>query len=128
MKNVIIIISLIIAVGLVLYIKKSNGKSGAATVKTKETNLKLPKFLDLGADKCMACKAMEPVLENLREEYKGKLLVEFIDVWKNPKEAEKYNIKSIPTQIFFDADRKEIFRHTGFISKEDILKKFNHLL
>jgi thioredoxin 1 len=45
-------------------------------------------------------------------------------VWKNPEEAEKYNIKSIPTQIFFDANGKEISRHTGFISEEDILKVF----
>ena len=124
MKNVIIIIVLIIAVGLVLYVKKKNAKSETAVVKTVESNLKIPKFLDLGADKCMACKAMEPVLKKLREKYQGELQVEFIDVWKNPKEAEKYNIKSIPTQIFFDADGKEISRHTGFISEEDILKVF----
>ena len=124
MKNVIIIIVLIIAVGLVLYIKKNDSESEITTVKNVETNLKIPKFLDLGADKCMACKAMEPVLEKLREEYKGRLQVEFIDVWKNPNEAKKYRIKSIPTQIFFDADGKEFSRHTGFISVEDILKAF----
>ena len=124
MKNTIIIIGLIIAIGLVLYVKNNTAKSKNETVQVVETNKKIPRLLDLGAGKCMACKAMEPVLEDLRREYKEQFRVDFIDVWENPDEAEKYNIKSIPTQIFFDADGKELFRHTGFMSKEDILEKW----
>lgn len=67
---------------------------------------------------------MAPVLEELKTEYNGKLLVEFIDVWKNPQEGPKYKIRVIPTQIFFDADGKELFRHEGFFSKENILAKW----
>jgi len=73
------------------------------------------------------CKAMDPVLEKLREEFKGKLQVDFMDIWKNSKEAEKYKVQSIPTQIFFDANGKELYRHIGFISEEDILKKWKEL-
>ena len=124
MKNIIIIIGLVVSIGVVLYAKKSVDKPKNETVQSVETNRKIPRLLDLGADKCMACKAMVPVLEDLRKEYKDQLRVEFIDVWKNPKDAEKYKIQSIPTQIFFDADGKELFRHTGFMSKEDILKTF----
>jgi|YNPMSStandDraft_1061717.scaffolds.fasta_scaffold161861_1 thioredoxin 1 len=90
----------------------------------KTTAKKLPKLLDLGATKCIPCKMMAPILEELAKEYKGQLEVEFIDVWKNPDAAEKYKIRSIPTQIFFDAAGKEFFRHIGFFSKEDILKTF----
>ena len=124
MKNTIIIIGLIVAVATVLYVKNNAAKPKNEIIQIAETNEKIPRLLDLGAGKCMACKAMEPVLEKLREEYKGKLQVDFIDVWENPEEAEKYKIQSIPTQIFFDADDKELFRHTGFMSKEDILKTF----
>ena len=124
MKNTIIIIGLIIAIGLVLYVKNNAAKPKSETIQIAETNKKIPRLLDLGAGKCMACKAMEPVLEDLRKEYKEQFRVEFIDVWENPKEAEKYKIQSIPTQIFFDSDGKELFRHTGFMSKEDILEKF----
>lgn len=85
---------------------------------------KLPKLLDLGAKKCIPCKMMAPLLEELAKDYKGKMDVEFIDVWENPDAAEKYGIKSIPTQIFYDADGKEFFRHVGFYPKEDILAKF----
>ncbi len=84
----------------------------------------LPKLLDLGADKCVPCKMMFPVLDELKAEHVGKLDVEFIDVWKNPTEARKYGVKIIPTQIFYDASGKELFRHEGFFSKEDILAKW----
>jgi thioredoxin 1 len=84
----------------------------------------LPRLLDLGSDKCVPCKMMIPVLDELRKDYKGKLKVDFIDVWKDEAAAKKYKVKSIPTQIFFDAKGKEVYRHVGFISKEDILKAF----
>lgn len=88
-----------------------------------------PKLLDLGADKCVPCKEMAPILEELKETYAGVLDVEFIDVWKaeNQQEASRYGIKSIPTQIFFDHRGNEIWRHVGFISKEDILAKWYEL-
>lgn len=87
----------------------------------------LPRLLDLGADQCIPCKMMAPILEELKKEYVGRLVVEFVDVWKNSAEAERYGIKLIPTQIFFDARGKELFRHEGFISKEDILGKWKEL-
>jgi len=88
---------------------------------------KLPRLLDIGADKCIPCKMMAPILENLKKEYTETFRVEFIDVWKKPAEAKKYGIKLIPTQIFFDAEDKELFRHQGFYSREDILAKWKEL-
>jgi len=88
---------------------------------------RLPKFLDLGADKCIPCKMMAPLLEELRHEYAGRLHVEFIDVWKNPDAGQRYGIQMIPTQIFYDAEGRERARHVGFIGKEDILAKFREL-
>lgn len=90
----------------------------------KKSSAKLPRLVDLGATKCIPCKMMAPILEELAKEYKGKLDVQFIDVWENQKAGQKYGIKSIPTQIFYDANGKEFFRHEGFFSKEDILAKF----
>jgi thioredoxin 1 len=84
----------------------------------------LPRLVDLGATKCIPCKMMAPILEELAKEYKGKLKVEFIDVWEKRDAGEKYGIRVIPTQIFFDRKGKEFFRHEGFYPKEDILRKF----
>jgi len=88
---------------------------------------KLPRLLDLGAGKCIPCKMMAPILEGLKQEYAGKMDVEFIDVWQNPDAGKPYGIEVIPTQIFYDAEGKERFRHVGFFGKEDILAKWKEL-
>ena len=87
----------------------------------------LPKLIDLGAGKCIPCKMMFPVLDELKKEYAGKLGIEFIDVWVNPDAGKQYGIEVIPTQIFYDATGKELFRHIGFFSKGDILAKWKEL-
>jgi thioredoxin 1 len=89
--------------------------------------IRLPKLLDLGATQCIPCKMMAPILEELKKEYAGRMEVEFIDVWKNEDAGKPYGVRSIPTQIFYDANGKELFRHTGFFSKEDILAKWKEL-
>jgi thioredoxin 1 len=78
-------------------------------------------MVDLGADKCIPCKLMAPILKDLQEEYSGKAAILFIDVWKHPEERKKFNVNTIPTQIFFDKDGKEIYRHEGFFGKDGIL-------
>lgn len=104
--------------------KKPAATPPTATEKPKPTAKKLPKMIELGADKCVPCKMMAPIIEDLRKEYKGKLEIVFIDVWKDNSAAEEYGIQSIPTQIFLDENGKEFFRHVGFFSKESILKTF----
>ncbi len=79
-------------------------------------------FIELGADKCIPCKAMQPVMREIAEEYKGTIQVVFYDVWKTPKYAKNYGIQLIPTQVFIDKNGEEIFRHVGFYAKEDIIK------
>ena len=86
-----------------------------------------PRLLDLGATTCIPCKKMMPVLEELKTEYEGRLDVEFVDVWRLPGVANQYGVQSIPTQIFFDAAGKELYRHQGFFAKDDILKKWREL-
>ena len=88
---------------------------------------KLPKLIDLGADKCIPCKAMAPILKDLKTEYAGRMDVEFIDVWQNPDAGKAFGVEMIPTQIFYDADGRELFRHTGFYGREDILDKWKEL-
>jgi thioredoxin 1 len=87
----------------------------------------IPTLVDLGADKCTACKAMAPILVELRETYQGRMEVVFIDVWQNRDAAEEYRVQVIPTQIFFDPSGNELFRHQGFFSREDILAKWAEL-
>ncbi len=101
--------------------------SATETAENPRSAKALPRLVDLGADKCIPCKLMAPILEELKQEYAGRLQVDFIDVWKNPDAGEEYDIKLIPTQIFYDVSGKELFRHEGFFSKEDILAKWEGL-
>ncbi|MCA1984891.1 MAG: thioredoxin family protein [Desulfovibrio sp.] len=84
-------------------------------------------MVDLGAKKCIPCKMMAPILEALEKEYDGRAAIVFIDVWEHPNEAEKYNLRSIPTQIFYDAEGKERWRHVGFLEKAVIEAKLQEL-
>lgn len=99
----------------------------AAAAPSKTAEKQLPKLLDLGAHKCIACQMLAPVLDELAKEYKGRMEVEFIDVWEDPAAGHKYGIQQIPTQIFFGSDGRELFRHVGFMSKDDILAKWKEL-
>ncbi|HPO90838.1 MAG TPA: thioredoxin family protein [Victivallales bacterium] len=108
-----------------------NTENPAQNIKKEEikdnTSVKLPKMLELGSVRCMACKAMEPIIKSLKEKYSKNLSVEFIDVMQHYQIGEKYKIEVIPTQIFLDPEGKEIFRHVGFYSEEEIIKKWKEL-
>lgn len=124
--RVLILLGVIAAAAGTVFLKERTATPPApAAVST--TAGKLPRLLDLGADKCVPCKLMAPILEELKKEYAGKIDVEFIDVWKDPDAGKKHGVEMIPTQIFFDADGRELFRHTGFYGKEDILAKWREL-
>jgi thioredoxin 1 len=136
-----IVAVLIVIVAVAIFAKNGKPESGkpqaqaatpaaqqpAAPAPIEPAKTALPKLVDLGADKCIPCKMMAPILEDLKKEYAGKLDVVFIDVWKNEDAGKQYGVQMIPTQIFFDAAGKEIFRHQGFFAKEDILAKWKDL-
>lgn len=122
--KVMIVLGVIAAAASIIVLKPAPVASAEATV---VTDAKLPRLLDLGADKCVPCKMMVPILADLKNQYAGRMTVEFIDIWKNPAAGEKYAVEMIPTQIFFDAEGRELFRHTGFLAKEDILAKWKEL-
>ncbi len=127
-KRIWIVIALAAAVGLVLA-KRQREKSEIPpqAAAPAELSKPLPRLVDLGAGKCIPCKAMAPILEELRAEYVDVFHVEFIDVWENPDAARPYGINLIPTQIFFDANGVERWRHEGFLGKAEILAKWREL-
>ena len=87
-------------------------------------------LVDLGARTCIPCKMMAPILDEVKEEYKGRAAVIFIDVREkaNKEKAVGLNVKVIPTQIFFDKTGQEVYRHVGFLDKDSIVEKLEALL
>lgn len=84
-------------------------------------------MVDLGAKKCIPCKMMAPIMEELEQEYKGRAAIVFIDVWENPAAGRQFGIQLIPTQIFYNAEGKEVLRHQGFFDKAAIVAELQKL-
>lgn len=64
----------------------------------------LPVLLDFGADSCVPCKEMAPILIKLNEELQGKAIIHFTDVWKHPEAGKDFPIQVIPSQVLINAD------------------------
>jgi thiol-disulfide isomerase/thioredoxin len=87
----------------------------------------LPKLLDFGRGKCIPCKAMAPILEELSVEYKDRVIIKIIEIDKERGLTTANSIRLIPTQIFFDEKNQEVLRHEGFMGKDDIKKVFQKM-
>lgn len=120
-------ISVIPILIFILLIAFSTAYGQAKAVKQQSPAKSLPLLIDIGAKQCIPCKMMAPILEDLQKNYSDSVKVEFIDVWENRNAGEKYAIRSIPTQIFYNASGKELYRHMGFASKEQIIGAFKEL-
>jgi thioredoxin 1 len=131
--KIVVVAGLVVAVAAVVLLKQ-RGQAKNAVQSTSTPGVAaapsasgVPRLVDLGSVTCIPCKMMAPILEELKKEYAGRLSVEFYDVVQNPAVAKQYNMKLMPTQIFFDASGRELFRHEGFFAKDDILAKWKEL-
>ncbi|MFO7885884.1 MAG: thioredoxin family protein [Desulfobacteraceae bacterium] len=84
-------------------------------------------MVDLGAKKCIPCKRMAPIMEKLEKAYEGKAQIVFIDVWENRDQAPRFNIRAIPTQIFFNEKGEEVYRHEGFLDEKSIVEQLTRM-
>ncbi|WP_022665224.1 thioredoxin family protein [Desulfospira joergensenii] len=84
-------------------------------------------LIDLGAKKCIPCKMMAPILVKLEKSYQGKADIVFIDVWENRDQVKKFKIRAIPTQIFFNEQGEEVFRHVGFMDEKSIIRQMTKM-
>jgi len=84
-------------------------------------------MVDLGAKKCIPCKMMAPILEELEKEYQGRAAIIFIDVWADASQGKRFGIRAIPTQIFYNREGKEVLRHEGFMDEKAIVAELQKL-
>ncbi|MFZ7126602.1 MAG: thioredoxin family protein [Desulfobacterales bacterium] len=84
-------------------------------------------MIDLGANKCIPCKMMAPILEKLQKDYDGLAAIVFLDVWEDHSLGKRFGVRSIPTQIFYDKDGREVYRHVGFMDEKSIVHVLDKL-
>ncbi len=84
----------------------------------------LPRMWDYGSTNCLPCIEMEKILKPLMSEYQGKVDIRIINVYQEQQLAKQARIQVIPTQVFYDTDGKELFRHVGVYPRDSILAKF----
>ena len=84
-----------------------------------------PTVLDIGTGTCIPCKMMKPIFEELEKEYEGKANILLLEISDYRDIANKHKVRVIPTQIFFDINGNQYWRHEGFLSKEEIISKLN---
>ncbi len=84
-------------------------------------------LVDLGAKKCIPCKMMAPIMEKLEKAYENKAHIVFIDVWENRDQAPRFGIRAIPTQIFFNENGEEVWRHEGFLDEKNIVERLTEM-
>ena len=84
-------------------------------------------MVDLGAASCIPCKMMAPILDKLEKRYRGKAAVIFIDLRYNREAIERFGVRAIPTQIFFDKAGKEVYRHIGYMSEDAIVAQLQSM-
>lgn len=86
-----------------------------------------PTLAEFGRGTCLPCKQMKPILEELAAEYGDTINVVIVEIQNHMDLTRSYKIVAIPTQIFFDAEGKEVDRHIGFYAREKIVARFAEL-
>ncbi len=121
----LIVAALAVAVAGVL-VEKHRQRAGRARAAALPA-AGLPRLVELDAVDCAPCKAMASVLAGLQRECAGRLAIEVVDVRAHRDIEAAYRVRFSPTQVFTDSSGAELFRHEGFMPREDILAKWREL-
>ena len=137
-----IVVALIVAIGVIVTSKKrsKSDQSYPAISPVNPTAEKSfsnplekalrsgrPVLADFGRGTCIPCKAMKPILDELTITYKDRAEILFFDIDKYRDLTNEYQVRLIPTQVFFDKSGNEIWRHEGFLGKDKIIEKLKEL-
>ena len=86
-----------------------------------------PVVVDFWAEWCGPCRMVAPIMDEISQEYEGKVLVVKCDVDSSPAVSEKYSIRNIPTILFFK-DCKIADKQVGAVPKKNFVAKLNALI
>lgn len=86
-----------------------------------------PLVIDFWAEWCVPCKTISPIIENLAQEYEGRINIGKCDVEENNDLAVRFKIRNVPTLIFIK-DKEVVDQQIGVVRQDYIISKINRLL
>ena len=86
-----------------------------------------PTIVEFGAIGCVPCDMMQPILDKLRKNHADRLNVVFVNVREDQILGSRFGIRSIPVQVFYDRNGKEVFRHVGFFAEAEVDKQLKKM-
>lgn len=92
-----------------------------ATFQDEVLSANEPVLVDFWAAWCGPCRMMAPVVEQMAQEYSGKMKVAKLNVDENPESASSYGVMSIPTLILFKGG-EAVERFVGFRPKQELAR------
>src|SRR5574341_677969 len=123
-------ISLLLLVILILACNQNSGKSAAQASSgvpqwdemlfAKSVGAGKAAFVEFGGSWCKPCQQMQPLLQNLSQQYARQLLVANVEVNEEMNLARSFGVRLIPTQIIFDGAGRVLYSHMGFWPEEQM--------
>ena len=98
-----------------------------ATFDSEVYESEIPVVVDFGATWCGPCKRIAPIIEELANEYEGKVKIAKFDIDASPATPAKFRVMSVPTVLFFK-DGKPVDQVVGLVPKDQLKSKIDGLL
>lgn len=108
--------------GMVACAEKQSASPGVRLIENARQS-GLPTVVEFGASSCTTCRNMKPILEATALQLQGRAHVIVVDLNQDYAAAGPFNIRMMPTQVFFAADGREISRHLGGMPQAEIVRQ-----
>jgi thioredoxin 1 len=87
----------------------------------------LPEILEFDRKLCPVCRKAELIIREVKDRYPGQFAVRRVYIDEHGPMFRHYRVDIVPTQVFLDADGREVFRHEGVFAREKLIQKLREL-